>query len=63
MYLLCLFWTIQSILGIGYGHLNKLMFANIEIAIALGLMLTSQFMMSLQIGLILNRIEKRIPKN
>jgi hypothetical protein len=63
MYLLCLFWTIQSILGIGYGRLNKLMFASIEIAIALGLMLTSQFMMSLQIGLILNRIEKRIPKN
>lgn len=62
IYFLCLVWSLQSLLSIGVGDLNEYMHSNIEISLALFLMLTSQLMMSLLIGLLINIAEKKIPK-
>jgi len=60
MYLICLVWSLQSLLGVGYGHLNQLFQSRTEILLAFALMLVSQFMMSLLIGLVINIVGKNL---
>jgi hypothetical protein len=60
MYLICLVWSLQSLLGVGYGHLNLFFKSRTEILLAFALMLASQFMMSLLIGLVINIVGKNL---